>query len=58
MYVTVVALAGLLLPAGLARAESKAQRQFERAYFLETHEGDLQAAADLYETVAADRKAA
>ena len=58
VYVTIVALAGLLLPAGLARAESKAQRQFERAYFLETHEGDLQAAADLYETVTADRKAA
>ena len=56
-HVIVLALAGLLLPAGLARADSKAQRQFERAYFLETHEGDLQAAADLYQAVTNDRKA-
>jgi hypothetical protein len=50
-------LAALLLAAGPAQAESKAQRQFEQAYFLETHEGDLQAAAELYQAVAGDRQA-
>ena len=54
--VTGFVLLGLLVPVSPADAASdKAQQQFERAYFLETHEGDLQQAADLYEVVAQDR---
>lgn len=51
-----VAAMVLAIPLGPAWAETRdAQRQFERAYFLETHEGDLQAAADLYASVAKSR---
>ena len=50
----------ILMPsvALLADAPSASARPteggFERAYFLEMHEGDLQAAAELYRTVIAD----
>jgi len=48
----------LLFPAAAVLADAgTVQQQFERAYFLETHDGDAQAAAELYETVAKDRSA-
>ncbi|MCP4247896.1 MAG: hypothetical protein GY778_12680 [bacterium] len=44
--------------AGPVLADSiQAQQQFERAYFLEKHDGDSKAAAELYGAVAADRRA-
>jgi hypothetical protein len=55
---TVVALLVVLVPCAALQADApQAQRQFERAYFLETHEGDLQAAAEAYSAVADDRSA-
>ncbi|MFQ5491464.1 MAG: hypothetical protein ACE5GE_12150, partial [Phycisphaerae bacterium] len=47
----------LLIPATTTWAQSNAQQQFERAYFLESHEGDLESATDLYKKVAGDRTA-
>src|SRR5262249_21201089 len=46
-------LATLVLSAA-ARAQATAESQFERAFFLETHENDLAGAAAAYERVAAD----
>lgn len=54
------ALLFILMPSVALQADAPAASAgqtasgFERAYFLETHEGDLQAAAELYRTVIAD----
>ncbi len=57
MHLLYLVVTAALVPAGLAGAESDPQQQFERAYYLEKHDGDLQAAADLYREVAQDRRA-
>lgn len=49
------ALLFILMPSVALQADAPAAAGgFERAYFLEMHEGDLQAAAELYRTVIAD----
>ncbi len=47
----------LLFVPTTAWAQSKSQRQFERAYFLETHESNPKAAAEAYKKVVADKSA-
>jgi len=57
-YVVVAAVVPMLLAPTAAWADSeKAQTRFERAYFLETHQGDLAGAAELYGAVAQSRGA-
>lgn len=54
--VLILASVNVAVPAAAELADSPAQRAFERAYFLESYEGDLESAAEVYATVADSRR--